>query len=308
MNFKLLLIFFKTKNFKFSIVALTASLLLWFTINLSKDYSKMVSVNIEFENVIEGNLLKCKDSVIFVKLNGSGFSLLSSDFSNLKYKIDISEQPSEWDWYQNKYNFNQIFPKSTAVLSVEPSRITYSQQKLFSKKLPIINKIEVHPKLGYGLTNSNIKPDSILIYGYEKDIADLKYITTSALEFDEITDSIIGSVDLMLGENAIRSNVDKISYTYAVERFTQGDFTIPIQLINIPEDLDISIFPKQVNVQFEAPLSLYKNYSPADFSLTVDCSKISEEKQLIINKERIPKGMTNVRLLKKTVTFLVMNK
>ena len=171
MNFNLVLNFFKTKNFKFSIIALTASLLLWFTINLSKEYSKVVTVNLEFENVKDGNLLKCKDSTVLVKLKGSGFSLLSSDFSDLRYKIDVSKQTSEWDWYQNKYNFNQIFPNTTAVLSVEPSRISYSQQQLFSKKVPIKNNIEVQTKLGYGITNINLVPDSILIYGYEKEIS-----------------------------------------------------------------------------------------------------------------------------------------
>lgn len=308
MNFNLVLNFFKTKNFKFSIIALTASLLLWFTINLSKEYSKVVTVNLEFENVKDGNLLKCKDSTVLVKLKGSGFSLLSSDFSDLRYKIDVSKQTSEWDWYQNKYNFNQIFPNTTAVLSVEPSRISYSQQQLFSKKVPIKNNIEVQTKLGYGITNINLVPDSILIYGYEKEISVINQVTTSTIKFDAVTDSISGSVDLLFGENTIQSAVHKITYAYAIERYTQGDFTIPIQLINIPENVDISIFPKQVNIQFEAPLSLYKNYTPEQFLFTVDCSKINEEKQLVINQDLIPNGMTNVRLLKKTVTFLVMNK
>lgn len=268
----------------------------------------MVTVNIEFENVIEGNLLKCKDSVVIVKINGSGFSLLSSDFSNMKYKIDVSKQSKEWDWYQNKYNFNQVLPKNITVLSVEPSRITYNQEKLFSKKIPVRNKIEVHPKLGYGITNSNLQPDSILIYGYKKDIAAVKYINTSALTFDDITDSIVGTVDLNFDKNSMNSVVNHVNYNYVIERYTQGDFTIPIQVINVPEDMKISIFPKQVNVQFEAPISLYKNYTPAHFSLTVDYSTINEEKQLVIHKERIPKGMKNIRLLKKTVTFLVMKK
>jgi len=308
MNIQKVLHFFKQKRFRLFLASLIVSFLMWFITNLSKQYTKQVPVKINFTKVPQGNLVECKDTILWVKIKGSGFSLWSNQLHQLQYNIKVDENKERWNWQNNQYSFSQIVPKNIEVVNVNPVSIKFTQFKLVHKKVAVQYDINVTPKLGYGVTKYTVKPDSVVIYGHQKEIKEIKVVKTEKLHFDNVTESISGKASLLLPAKVIQVSEKTISYKYDVERYTQGDFLVPIQLINVPEGVEVSIFPKQIHVQFQSPLSLFETYKPHHFLLTVDCSALENKTALPIVLKDIPKGMKNVRLLKKSVTFLVLNK
>jgi len=308
MNYKTILSFFQQKRFRFFIPALLVSLLMWFITNLSKEYVKTIPVKIVFSKITPGHLVKCKDTILTVKIQGSGFSLWSSQLKNVVYTIPVNDFKTNWNWQQNQYLFKQILPKNILVVNVTPSTIAYTQFKLEHKKVKVQHHIKVVPKLGYGITKLTLQPDSVLIYGHQKEIKNIKFIKTDSLLFKNRTTAVSGEVSLLLPAEVLQVSEKKISYQYDVERYTQGDFLVPIQLINVPENTEVSIFPKQIHVQFQSPLSVFETYQSQHFLLTVNCSNLENKTALAVELKNIPAGMKNVRLLKKSVTFLVLNK
>ena len=302
------LLYLQKKSSRAFVISLLVSLFVWMLINLSKTYVRVVHVKVSFKNLEEGTFVKNNDSILIVKLKGTGFSLISSSLNSLKYAIDTKKDKNLWSWEKKSYDFNELFPKKIEVLSVDPQEVNFDIQSLIKKKVPIQSQIIVVPKIGYGIKDYYLGQDSIVIYGDKTSIDEVSFIETDSLYFENISKSIDGVVGLKSVNEDVMIVPNKINYKYSVERFTEGSFQLDIQIKNSPKDKEISIFPKQVHIQFQSPISLFSNYRSEAFGLYVDCNEINESNILPIHIENAPIGVKNVKLLKKSVTYLLIEK
>jgi len=287
-------------------VALLASFFIWVLINLSKTYEKTVSVKVLYDNVNDGNLVKRTDSVLHIKISGSGFSFLNKELEKLEYSIDTREKNNQWNWSINDYQFKTLFPRNVKVLDVAPKQLNFEVTTLAKKKVPVKPQIRVRSKLGYGITNSSFNIDSVLIFGESSVINNISEIETDSLTFDDVIESVSGEVLLKNENNDVKLEHLSVKYSYDIESFTQGGFQLAIQIKNVPKDKKITIFPKQVNIQFQSPLSLFSSYREEGFGVYVDYNDINNSNTLPIHIEYTPEGVRNVKVLKKSVTYLLI--
>ena len=306
MKYKTGFSYIQKKSSRAFIIALLASFFIWVLINLSKTYEKTVGIKVLYENVGEGNLVKRTDSVIYIKIQGPGFSLLSNELKKLNYSIDTQKHRSQWNWDINDYQFKKLFPKSLKVLDVVPKQLNFEVITLANKKVPVSAQIRVHTKLGYGITTSGLSRDSILIYGESSVLDKVFKIETDSLNFDNVFESVSGEVLLKNKNYDVKLEHRSVNYIYNIERFTQGTFQLAIQVINVPKEKKIAIFPKQVSVQFQAPLSLFSSYREEGFGVFVDYNDINNSNTLPIHMEYTPEGVRNAKVLKKSVTYLLI--
>lgn len=306
MKYKTGFSYIQKKSSRAFIIALLVSFFIWVLINLSKTYEKTVGIKVLYENVGEGNLVKSTDSVIFIKIQGPGFSLLNNELEKLNYSIDTQKHRGLWNWDVNDYQFKKLFPKSLKVLDVVPKQLNFEVITLANKKVPVSAQIRVHTKLGYGITNSGLSRDSILIYGESSVLDKVFKIETDSLNFDNVFESVSGEVLLKNKNYDVKLEHRSVNYIYNIERFTQGTFQLAIQVINVPKEKKIAIFPKQVSVQFQAPLSLFSSYREEGFGVFVDYNDINNSNTLPIHMEYTPEGVRNAKVLKKSVTYLLI--
>jgi len=306
MKYKKGLLYVQKKSSKAFLLALLVSVFVWILINLSKTYERTVDVQVVYENLVEGNFVKSNDSILSVKIQGTGFSLLKNKLKSLKFPIDTKNKENEWVWNLNDYQFKKLFPKSVSILSVSPQRISYNVKALARKRVPIESRIVVKTTVGYGIVEQQLAIDSIMIYGEKLSLDSIKKISTDSLFFDNVTENIKGNVSLNIDNYNVRLEQKIIEYKYRVEQYTQGDFQVAIQVKNIPKEKQITIFPKEVHVQFQAPLSLFSDYRAEAFRVYVDFDEINDSNILPIHFEYIPKGLRNVKVLKKSVTYLII--
>jgi len=306
MNYKSGLSYIQKKSSRAFVISLLVSLFVWGLINLSKVYEKTIMVHISYKNLAEGTFVKSNDSILTIKVQGSGFTLMNTKLKSLSYTIDTKKGNNEWVWEANGYQFNELFPKKIKVLSVAPKRVKFKIQTLAQKKVPIQSKVLVNTKLGYGVINSNLSKDSIMIYGDKLNIDSISEIKTDSLYFDTVFENINGEVGLVNENKSIQMEVEKVKYSYDIERFTQGDFQVDIEIKNMPKEKKLTIFPREVNVQFQSPLSLFSDYRAESFGVYVDFNEISASNTLPIHIEYIPNGVSNVKVLKKLVTYIVI--
>jgi len=306
MNYKNGLTYIQKKSSRAFVISLLVSLFVWGLINLSKIYEKTVTVHVLYKNLEDGTFVKSNDSILTIKVQGSGFILMNNKLKSLNYTIDTKKGNNEWVWEANGYQFNDLFSKNVKVLSVTPKRINFKIKTLAKKKVPIRSKVIVKTKLGYGVVDSYLSKDSIMIYGDKLNIDSISEIKTDSLYFDAVFEKIVGDVGLKNENKNIQLETQKVKYSYDIERFTQGDFQINIEIKNLPKEKKLTIFPKQVNVQFQSPLSLYSDYRAESFGVYVDFNEISASNTLPIHIEYIPKGVRNVKVLKKSITYIVI--
>jgi len=289
-------------------VTLLASFFIWLLINLSKTYEKTVGVKVLYKNVNQGNLVKSTDSLLYIKIQGSGFSLLNSELEKLHYLIDTHKYKSHWNWGMNDYQFSVLFPKGIKVLDVVPKQLSFEVIKLAKKRVPIKSQLSIHTKLGYGITKSNLSIDSVLIYGESSVINKITEIKTDSLNYNDVFENLSGEIMLSNSNNDLTLQQNSIEYSYEIERYTQGSFQLTIEVKNVPKNKIVTIFPKQVTMQFESPLSIFSSYREEGFGVFVNYNDINKTNTLPIYLEETPEGVKNVRVLKKLVTYLLIEK
>jgi YbbR domain-containing protein len=282
------------------------SLFIWVLINLSKTQEKSIRIKLLYENAKQGTVVKAQDSILKVKVQGSGFSLLSNKLANLEYSIDTKNQNKQWNWNINDHQFKSLFPKNIKVLSVSPQQLNFKIITLFKKKVPVNSFIQVDTKLGYDIVSSSFSKDSILIFGESSILDNIHAINTDSLTIEDVFENIKGEISLIKENTDLNLETKSIAYSYDIERFTEGGFLLDLKVKNIPKDKKISIFPKQVKLRFQAPLSIFSKVKQEDFGVYVDYNDINNSNLLPIYIEYFPKGVKNVKLLKKTVTYLLI--
>ena len=308
MGYKNGLLYIKQKSSRMFLLAFLVSLTIWFLINLSKNYERNVIVQLSYTNLDHGTFVKKTDSVLKVKIVGSGFSLMTQKLDDLSFNIDTQNIHNIWVWEADVSELNKLFSKSISVKSVLPKTIHFKVKTVSKKKVPIIPKIKVVPKLGYGITSYGFTKDSVYIYGEEAIIDSIAYIKTDSLVFENSFESIKGQVALKYANKGFEIEEKEIGYSYEIEQFTQGEFSVGVKVKNALTSKRITIFPKVVQVQFQGPLSQFSKYKADGFSVYVDVNDINETNTLPIYIEQVPEGVVKTRVLKKSVTYLVLEK
>ena len=59
-----------------------------------------------------------------------------------------------------------------------------------------------------------------------------------------------------------------------VDKFTEGKLNIPVSVINLPEAISLSIFPKEVPVVFYTNLNSYNSIDATDFVVVCDYNRL----------------------------------
>lgn len=203
------------------------------------------------------------------KLNVNAANLKAEDNTGL-YSISLADQLPYMAAQHPSVKFEAIV-KDTLLLDIG---------KLDSKVVPVVLSQNIQFKPGYHHDGIYIlNPDSIRLTGPETQIRNILSIETQELNLQEVMDSLDIEVNLdfspYLGQN-LKWSADKVGIIAAVEKYTEGSFEVPVLIRNIPDSLEIKIFPKKVSVFYQTGLSKFNQVSSSDFVLSADFNKSME--------------------------------
>jgi hypothetical protein len=254
---------------------------------LSKEYTSTVNYTISYINIPENKIVQNSSKrKIPVVVKASGYRLikqvlfdnkLNVNAANLKaedntglYSISLADQLPYMAAQHPSVKFEAIV-KDTLLLDIG---------KLDSKVVPVVLSQNIQFKPGYHHDGIYIlNPDSIRLTGPETQIRNILSIETQELNLQEVMDSLDIEVNLdfspYLGQN-LKWSADKVGIIAAVEKYTEGSFEVPVLIRNIPDSLEIKIFPKKVSVFYQTGLSKFNQVSSSDFVLSADFNKSME--------------------------------
>ncbi len=285
---------------------------------LSKNYTETISFELVYKNVPEQhhiNLDSTKKVNITVK--AYGFNLLRYSFYKPKLEIDfntdvvLKNKIYVWNAQQNAPKIVAKFKNSVDVLSVQPDTLRFPYQALAVKKVPVRTDVNIEFAPGYDmLTKIKVVPDSIKIIGSEKLISEIEYVTTEKIELKNINSDIQRSLDIELDDALKHLKLSKNNVTIKghVEKFTEGTFSVPVTIINLPSGTNINFFPKTIPVAYNISLKNYKLVKSTDFRIECDYKVIENTgKTFLIPKlVKIPEIVKSARLKQRKVEFILM--
>ncbi len=86
-----------------------------------------------------------------------------------------------------------------------------------------------------------------------------------------------------------------------MEKFTEGNVQVPIELINVPEGLNVVIFPKETVLFFQVNLKEFSKVTASDFRVVANFNNVRDNQDFLIPEvAQKPEFTSNIRLNEKT--------
>ena len=297
---------------RFFLIFVFISFFFWISTKLSNTYTIEQSFSINWNDVPEGIIILDKEYKLNTSIKASGIevmiyrlflnelnvSLKEAKFSSTKGVVNTERQ----------YFFveQQLF-NNTILNQISPVSLEFEYSNLEKKNVPIIPKIEFNLRPGYLLDKPLLSiPDSILISGPKILLDSIHNIETQFFSYDDIFEPLSYIVKLKKIPK-IQMPIDEVKINLSVSRYSEKEFILPIEILNLPKDKRVKLFPPKVKVKVTLPVSIISTVKDSDFSLVVDYNEIiydkTRELQLSINKQ--PPAIKQIILEPKKVNFLI---
>jgi len=291
---------------------------LWFLNALSKDYSTTITYPVKYVSAPSNQFLANKPPAeLDLKVDAHGFTLLryklSLSFSpiilNLSTITDELNQGSRGYMVNTNSLIRRISDQISSEISIndiEPNFIQIKLDSLKTKLVPVKTNYKLSFKPQFYLKEPvSVCPEQIKITGPSAILDTLVFLRTEQILFEELNSDQENSIEILHPENTTIIP-KKITIKILVEKFTEKELKIPIQIQNIPENVKVKLFPSEIKLTFLVGLSEFENIRPADFKVFVDYAAInSTTENLDVYIDSHPSLVQIQRFLPENVEFLI---
>jgi hypothetical protein len=265
---------------RFSLFLVAAFVLLMLS-KLSEPSLEYISFEIEVDGLPKDVQLRSDSNlVIQARIKSTGFGFLPMTFRP-RQSIKLNAEQDLKKLKGNRYlwvlgtayeNLNLHLSDAFEVVSASPDSVYFEFDMLQSKKVEIEPKLELSYASGYDLSGDIlVSEDSIVLVGPSSALDSIFSLKTEALvlkdlksDFNEIVQLINPNpAEIALGRSAV-------SISGRVTRFTEGEITVPIEIVNVPPNVNLNYFPKEVTVNYYLSLDDFSKVSSEDFEVICD--------------------------------------
>jgi YbbR domain-containing protein len=274
-------------------VCLIIATSLWFLDALSKDYATTLSYPVKYVNPPKNLFLSnTPPSKLDLRVRAHGFTLLRHklalsfsplllDLTTISHSIDSTATIVEVTAENLIRRIGSQISNEISISDVSPRTISLQFDSLQTRVVQVLPDINLNFKPQFFMSGEvTIEPDSVILTGPAALLDTIRILYTEPRTFNDLETSIVQSVRVY---NPRRTNLspERVTLHVPVEKFTEKKITIPVQVINMPENIQIKLFPPQVNVSFMVGLSNYDNVTANDFSAIVDFSQTAPERETL---------------------------
>ena len=300
----------------FGLFFLLASLILVLS-KLSKSYTETLTVGVTYVNLPEDKVLTVDDNPeVNIIVSTYGFNLFGSYFYDKTVAIDLENHAyvdkGNYVWIANRAlpNIKKQFGKNFEIELIQPDTLKFAFGTLTVKKVPIKLNSSVTYATGYdSLKEMVLVPDSIKIIGSNTEIKAINYVETSELSLLNIKENINTTISLKLPEegHTLKLSQQEIVVTSEVQKFTEGTLEIPVEINNLPSDIQINYFPKTINVSYEVSLNEYKSIKSTDFKIECDYLEIETSNNSFFTPKfiRVPGNVKRVKMKQDKIEYII---
>ena len=231
---------------------------IWLVHNLTLRYSAIMNVTVTAVSNIQGRAAESSNSaVISARCRASGFKLLKSSRNEEKtYKVYFN--PEEFV----KGDSDTYYLSSNALASYVPDifgedvqlESFVTQNAIFRFPAEAFKKVPVTPRLitsfrpQYTSVGSiQISPDSVMVYGDPNYLESIDRVFTRPLELRNLKNDAHGEVALDVS-SGLRCSEKDVKYSLEVSRYVEVSSEIRIEVINLPSDKFLSVYPSTAKV------------------------------------------------------------
>lgn len=308
-----ILVSIKNKRINVFLLFLLSSFVILLFTKLSKEYTNTIAFDIEKVNVPQEYVILNDSVKLNITLKTHGFRWLTYYMSQPKIKVDFTKDVYKdgnvFVFSKSKaYLNNTQFDKKVDLLDLEPEKLTFRYGVNLVKKVAVKINSNFSFSPGYDrATKVTSEPDSVVVVGPNILIENLEFLETETIELLNVRSDIQEQVKLKLPDNRsdLKFSVEAVMLNAGVEKFTEGTLKVPVNLINVPGELKIKHFPKEVTVSYYVSLSNFNTITKKDFKVICDFKKTSKD-QTFLKPElvKVPDLVKNTKIDYQRIEFI----
>ncbi len=300
---------------------LFVSVFLWLLIALGKQYDDQIPYPVNYKNFPESKVLigDLPDHLI-LDVKASGFTLLryrlSSRYLPISFSVNsfkmnrLPGSDSSSFYIETRFAEDHISSQLSygfIINKILPDTLIFRFGNVSSKVVPVISAFRY--QLGKQLILKNplsLNPDSVMVSGPDFLIDTINAVLTQNPDFGVISKNSNRKVQLSeLKYVYVQESEVKIGFE--VEKFTEKNIRVPVEIINLPESIHMQAFPRYVQLICQVGLSNYEKLEGSMFRAQVDYTEIASEKndKLKVTITKQPAFIQVVRYSPKTVEFII---
>ena len=290
----------------------------WLMNKLSADYLRTVPYRIEFYNSKDLRHIFEVETDVIAQINMNGFLATRYNFAEQNIiRIDLSDK-----YFSPTKKFvlaSDIFQKVSEQLGdgkklagLTPDTIFFTYNELQSKRLPVIPNLDLNFASEYmQCGNILLTPDSVWVSAEQSVLNSITEIQCIPQKYENINKTISGVLDLQTkGLKDVSIQQGKINFKVVVERYSEATITVPLQLVNRPDNLDVMLFPREIEIKYRASTADFAKIKANYFRLTADFNDFrkSLNGNLPVKIETKPESVLQIDLYPNFVELIVNKK
>lgn len=305
---------FRKTDFNSFLFFLFFAVVIWIFVQFSKQYNEVLEIPVKYVNIPPDKLLlEDAPQSIQLRMQENGFRIAWFSLFPPTLSIDLSKAFAENGSLIYVIDENRSEIQSQLEIDFDDNQfvrdalvLDYEQKQ--EKKLPVRSKVEIEYAVGYSAVEQlSIEPDSVRVSGPDNILDTLSGLQTFPLKLSKVKTDQNGFVFL---DSTSLPNVtfyrNKVKYSVDVEKFTEGKVQVPIELINVPQNLNVVIFPKETVLFFQVNLKDFSKVTASDFRVVADFANVRGEQDFLIPEViKKPDFTSNIRLNEKKIQFII---
>jgi len=307
---------FRKRILLFSVFFLIAAAI-WLLNALSKNYTSVIEYPLVYtdfpeEKVVVGEMPGHLD----LQINAHGYALLR--YKMFRKPVPISfkvsafnlnrRQDSSSAYILTRYLKDQIarqLPAELQLLEIQPDTLQF----LFADR--ITRMVKIMPDFNYSIEKQFtikdeilLSPDSVEVSGPDLILDTLSHVYTDRYDLGVLTRNYSDKVRLSKQAD-LQYNISRVNCSIELERFTELQVTVPIEVLNLPDSILLQTFPSSIKLNCKVGLSKYDRIDRYPFRAVVDYGKIDERvATLSVSIQNLPDYLLGYEYYPKTVEFL----
>ena len=270
------------------LVFLVISTAAWFLVKLSENYVTQTTFRLQMEEVQADKWISSDEQSVKMSLNIDGFHTLrykmirdrvvTIPLNEVSYRLENG----------NTYSFSSqyVAEKVAEKLNINASDITMNDAKIYftldalkSKVVPVVLQSNVTTARQYDIYGiPTLDPSSVTVYGPQEVIDTIKTVRTEPLIMNNVSQNFNATLPLDLLGGRIHSNVNEVKAEVQVEKFTEMDVEVPIQMT---DSLKMRFFPETMTVKCLVAMRDYASITPENFTVAVDKQQLKAMQPLL---------------------------
>lgn len=260
------------------------------------------------ENVV---LTESLPSYLSVDIHDNGKLIRETNSRDLSITLDLEHEINQPDGTITissetlRNRLKDILSGTTNIQHLSPDHIVVNYYQQYNKRVPIKLIGEYGPAPEHQITKVPIlDPCSIMIYGRKEIINNITMVNTLPFELNNIRDTVQVRLGLDSIANA-RLAVDSVNLTLYAERYTEKKFTLPINILDVPNNCSVRLFPSHVTISVRVAVEHFNLLQASDFRAICSYPIHSSKAMLPVEVKTSNPYVTNIRINPSSVEYLI---